>query len=116
MPTVLVIDSNTSMVLLLEMMLTRARYQVVSAPDGRQGLEMARATLPGIVLVDEMLPAMPGAEVCQRLKDDPHTQHIPVIISTASMRPDQAARADAVLKKPFRADDVLSLLRQLQPR
>lgn len=117
MPTILIIDSNDSMVLLLEMMLTRAHYQVFSAVDGKQGLEMARVNQPGVVLVDEMLPAMPGAEVCLHLKNDPQTHHIPVILSTASLASldhAQRAGADAVLRKPFRADDVLKLLKRFQ--
>jgi two-component system cell cycle response regulator len=118
--TVLVIDSNDSIVLLLEMMLTRANYQVFSAPDGYTGLEMATLNQPGIILVDELLPVMPGAEVCQRLKSNPHTRHIPVILSTASLVQDplthaRSAGADAVLRKPFRADDVLMLLKRLLP-
>jgi CheY-like chemotaxis protein len=117
-PTILIIDSNASMMLMLEMMLTRVQYQVFSAADGRQGLEMARANQPGVVLVDEMLPAMPGAEVCLHLKNDPNTQHIPVILSTASIVHHAAhshpAGADAVLRKPFRSDDVLRLLKQFQ--
>lgn len=120
MPTVLIIDNNASMVLLLEMMLARAQYQVFSAPNGKQGLEMARVNQPGIVVVDEMLPMMPGREVCLQLKSDPATRHIPVILSTASLVQDSLAHAhntgaDAVLRKPFRADDVLSLLKRLLP-
>jgi two-component system cell cycle response regulator len=91
-PTVLIIDSNDSILLLLQMMLTRARYVVLSAPDGRQGLEIARSDQPGIILVDEMLPVIPGVEVCQRLKNDPHTRHIPVILSTAALIQDPLFR------------------------
>ena len=120
MPTVLIIDSNASMVLLLEMMLARAQYQVFSAPDGKQGLELARINQTGIVVVDEMLRMMPGREVCQQLKNDPDTRHIPVILSTASLVQDPLAHAhstgaDAVLRKPFRAEDVLTLLKRLLP-
>lgn len=120
MPTVLIIDRDASMVLLLEMMLARAQYQVFSAPDGKRGLELARNNQPGIVVVDEMLPVMPGKEVCLQLKNDPATRHIPVILTTASLIHDPLAHAlstgaDAVLRKPFRADDVLTLLKRLLP-
>lgn len=120
MSTVLVIDSNDSILLLLQMMLARARYQMLSASDGAQGLEIARSKQPGVILVDELLPVIPGIEVCQRLKNDLSTRHIPVILSTASLIQDPAAYArragaDAVLRKPFRAEDVLALLRQFLP-
>ncbi len=120
MSTVLIIDSNDSILLLLQMMLTRAHYQVLSAADGNEGLEIAKLNQPGVILVDELLPVMPGAEVCQQLKNDPHTRHIPVILSTAALVQDplghaQRAGADAVLRKPFRAADVLALLKQFHP-
>jgi CheY-like chemotaxis protein len=120
MPTVLVIDANESIVLLLEMMLTRANYAVLSARDGDQGFEMAHHNQPGVILLDEFLPGMSGAEVCIRLKNDLRTRHIPIVLSTAALVRDPLAHArragaDGVLCRPFRADDLLGALQGFLP-
>jgi two-component system cell cycle response regulator len=107
---ILVIDDIEANVRLLEAKLTSEYYEVLTAPDGPTGLALAAAELPDIVLLDVMMPGMDGFEVCRRLKDDPLTRHIPVVLVTAlDGRGDRIsgleAGADEFLNKPI--DDVM---------
>ena len=81
-----------------------AGYEVLEAEDGRQGLDVARAERPDIVLLDLKLPVIDGYQVCQQLKDDPATAHIPIIMVTAFM----TGASDTVRGIEYGADDYLS--------
>jgi signal transduction histidine kinase/ligand-binding sensor domain-containing protein/AraC-like DNA-binding protein/AmiR/NasT family two-component response regulator len=81
-------------------------YQVLEAPDGRSGLEMALKHDPDIIITDIIMPVMDGVEMCRKIKSDIRTSHIPVIMLTA--RSAEGSRiegletgADAYLEKPF---------------
>ena len=107
---ILVVDDIEANVRLLEAKLTAEYYDVITASDGPTGLALAAAEHPDIVLLDVMMPGMDGFEVCRRLKDDPLTRHIPVVLVTAlDGRSDRIngleAGADEFLNKPI--DDVL---------
>jgi two-component system, cell cycle response regulator len=107
---ILVIDDIEANVRLLEAKLTAEYYDVMTAFDGPTGLAMAASEHPDIVLLDVMMPGMDGLEVCRRLKDDPLTRHIPVVLVTAlDGRADRIAGleagADEFLNKPI--DDVM---------
>src|SRR5665213_1538954 len=107
---ILVVDDIEANVRLLEAKLTAEYYDVISASDGPTALAMAAADQPDIVLLDVMMPGMDGFEVCRRLKEDPLTRHIPVVLVTAlDGRSDRIAGLDAgadeFLNKPI--DDVM---------
>ncbi len=107
---ILVVDDIEANVRLLEAKLTAEYYDVLSANDGPTALAMAAAEQPDIVLLDVMMPGMDGFEVCRRLKEDPLTRHIPVVLITAlDGRSDRIngleAGADEFLNKPI--DDVM---------
>lgn len=80
---VLVVDDIEVNVRLLEAKLLSEYYDVLTASNGPQALEIARRESPDIVLLDVMMPGMDGLEVCKRLKTDPATRHIPVVMVTA---------------------------------
>jgi two-component system cell cycle response regulator len=80
---VLVVDDIEVNVRLLEAKLLSEYYDVMSASDGPRALEMARARSPDLILLDVMMPGMDGLEVCRRLKSDPATRYIPVVMVTA---------------------------------
>jgi two-component system, cell cycle response regulator len=80
---ILVVDDVVPNVRLLEAKLTADYYDVICAFDGPTALKMAAEEQPDIVLLDVMMPGMDGFEVCRRLKDDPVTRHIPVVLVTA---------------------------------
>src|SRR5687767_14366215 len=80
---ILVVDDIEANVRLLEAKLSAEYYDVLMAYDGPTAIAMAAAESPDIVLLDVMMPGMDGFEVCRRLKDDPATRHIPVVLITA---------------------------------
>ena len=80
---ILVVDDIEANVRLLEAKLTAEYYEVSSAMDGPTALAMASRDLPDIILLDVMMPGMDGFTVCRKLKEDPTTRHIPVVLITA---------------------------------
>jgi len=106
---ILVVDDILSNVKLLEAKLTAEYFEVVTAFNGEQALERIVADSPDIVLLDVMMPGMDGFEVCRRIKANPRTAHIPVIMVTALDQPSDRvagldAGADDFLTKPV--DDI----------
>ena len=114
-PTVLIVDDNEGLVVLLQRYLTDQACRVVAAQDGQEGLRLARELLPDAIVLDVMMPEMQGWEVLQRLKSDPQTINIPVIVCSVIVDPRlaQALGASAFVPKPVRRQDILIALRQL---
>jgi len=111
---ILVVDDIEANVKLLEAKLAAEYYDVLTANDGPTALAIAAAESPDIILLDIMMPGMDGFAVCRRLKDDPVTRHIPVVLVTAlDGRADRIegleAGADEFLTKPI--DDVMLFAR-----
>ena len=111
---ILVVDDIASNVRLLEAKLSSEYYEVLTASDGPTALAIAASELPDIVLLDVMMPGMDGFDVCRRLKADPATRHVPVVLVTAlDGRADRVAGleagADDFLTKPI--DDVMLFAR-----
>src|SRR5438876_9005205 len=80
---VLVVDDVELNVKLLEAKLSGEYFEVIAADNGPAALELAESELPDIILLDVMMPRMDGFEVCRRLKANPHTADIPVVMVTA---------------------------------
>ena len=111
---VLVVDDVEANVKLLEARLTADYFEVRTARSGPEALDICAHERTDIVLLDVMMPGMDGFEVCRRLKSDPRTQHIPVIMITALDQPSDRVRgleagADDFLTKPV--DDVALITR-----
>ena len=111
---ILVVDDVEPNVRLLEAKLTLEYYEVLTAMDGATALEIAAAERPDIILLDVMMPGMDGFETCRRLKADPVTRHIPVVLVTAlDGREDKikglGVGADDFVTKPI--DDVILFAR-----
>jgi two-component system cell cycle response regulator len=111
---ILVVDDIEANVKLLEAKLAAEYYDVLTANDGPTALAIAASECPDIILLDVMMPGMDGFAVCRRLKDDPITRHIPVVLVTAlDGRSDRIAGLDAgadeFLTKPI--DDVMLFAR-----
>lgn len=86
--------------------LESAGYGVLTATDGEEALEVAKAEKPDLILLDLMLPKVDGFAVCQELKHDPKYQHIPILMLTARDQEKDIQRgmtlgADAYMTKPF---------------
>lgn len=111
---ILVIDDLEANIRLLQARLSAEYYEVLTATDGPSGIALAAAETPDIILLDVMMPGMDGFTVCRKLKDDPATRHIPVVLVTAlDGRSDRVAGleagADDFLTKPI--DDVMLFAR-----
>jgi two-component system cell cycle response regulator len=111
---ILVVDDIEANVRLLEAKLSAEYYQVSTAHDGPTALAMAADELPDVILLDVMMPGMDGFTVCKKLKEDPVTRHIPVVLVTAlDGRADRIqgleAGASDFLTKPI--DDVMLFAR-----
>jgi two-component system cell cycle response regulator len=102
---ILVVDDNVANIKLLEARLAAEYFEVVTAMNGPEALEICARGQCDIVLLDVMMPGMDGFEACRRLKANPRTAHLPVIIVTALDQPSDRvtgleAGADDFLTKP----------------
>ena len=118
---ILVIDDNPVIVRLDKSLLGSKHYEVLTALDGEEGLKMARERSPDIIFLDIILPGMHGFEVCKRLKEDPGTRHIPVIIVTGSglediARNEPTLKADGYIKKPYGLDELMKAIEEVEKR
>jgi two-component system cell cycle response regulator len=103
---------------LLSIQLSRSGYDVVEADDGFAALKAVTQHAVDVVLLDVMMAGIDGFEVCRRLKGDPDTSHIPVVLFTARDSSDTRQRgseagADAVVFKPVAPADLLHTIRQV---
>jgi len=101
--TILVIDDEPELVKLLDYNLTKAGYLVLSAKDGENGLAAARKHSPDAIILDVMMPGLDGWEVCKRMRTDPSTSAIPILMLTA-----KAEEGDRVLGLELGADDYVT--------
>src|SRR5258708_9314025 len=100
----LIVEDEKDVVDLLSLNLRKAGGFVIStATDGAAGLAKARAEKPDFIILDLMLPKMPGLEVCKVLKTDPATRHIPIMMLTA-----KAEEIDRIVGLEFGADDYVT--------
>jgi two-component system cell cycle response regulator len=116
--TVLLVDDDPISVHLLEIIIERLGYTPLIANSGAAALQMAAQALPNAIIVDDMMPTMSGGEMCRILKDDPHLQHIPVVLISAGTRVQnnsyiKKVGADYALVKPILSRDVFKVLNQL---
>jgi two-component system cell cycle response regulator len=115
---VLVVDDIAANVKLLEARLTAEYFDVVTATNGPDALAACEHSPPDIVLLDVMMPGMDGFEVCRRLKANPRTHHVPVVMVTALDQPADRvtgleAGADDFLTKPVNDLALLTRVRSL---
>jgi len=101
--TVLVIDDEPELGRLIDYNLTKAGYLVLTARDGEAGLAAARKHAPDLVVLDVMMPGLDGWEVCKRLRQEPSTAALPILMLTA-----KAEESDRVLGLELGADDYLT--------
>ena len=115
---VLIVDDLLPNIKVLEARLTAEYFDVISAMNGAEAIEACRAGRCDIVLLDVMMPTMDGFEVCRRLKADPMTAHLPVVMVTALDQPADRVRglsagADDFLTKPVDEIALIARVRSL---
>lgn len=115
---ILVVDDVPANIKLLEARLSSEYYDVLTAKDGFEALEIAKSKKPDLILLDIMMPGMDGFEVCKRMKQDPDISHIPIVMVTALS--DQSDRirgldagADDFLTKPINDMALFARVRSL---
>jgi signal transduction histidine kinase/CheY-like chemotaxis protein len=111
MHTVLYVEDNpANLKLVQEIMRFRSDLRLLTAPDGHLGIELAKAHLPDLILMDLNLPCVSGADALRELRSDPRTNHIPVIALTANAMPGDVDRGMEAgffryLTKPINIDE-----------
>ncbi len=117
LPIILIIEDNLAVAQYIAGSLNR-QYQLKFAENGREGIQKALEIIPDFIISDVMMPQKNGFEVCQTLKTDERTSHIPIILLTA--KADTESRmsglqqgADAYLTKPFNAEELQIRIQQM---
>ena len=116
--TILVVDDEEDIQELLTLNLVREGYDVVTADTGEQALELAKAKLPALTVLDLMLPGLGGLDVCKILKNNSKTRHIPVIMLTAKSEESDIVAglelgADDYITKPFSSKVLVARVRRI---
>src|SRR5207249_1162539 len=101
--TILIVEDEHDVLDLLALNLRKAGFTITTATDGAVGLRKARTENPAFIILDLMLPKMPGLEICKILKSDPATRHIPILMLTA-----KAEEIDRIVGLEFGADDYVT--------
>ena len=101
--TILIVEDEPDILEVLEYNLKRESYRVLTAKSGTAGLALSRSENPDLVLLDLMLPGMDGIDVCRKIKEDPLTRSIPIVMVTA-----KGEESDVVLGLGMGADDYVT--------
>ena len=120
-PTILVVEDEIPLLTLLRYNLEKQGFRVEEAADGQEALTRVAESRPDLVLLDWMLPALSGLEVCRQLRRRPATRDLPIIMVTARTEQQDTVRAldtgaDDYISKPFAMDGLLARIRALLRR
>jgi len=118
MTRILVVDDEPHILKLVSFSLTAKGFEVIEATDGLSAIEVAQTEQPDLILLDVMMPALDGYEACRRLKANPATAHIPVVMLSAKSQ--QAERTTGIdcgatdyICKPFTPKDLVNEVRRV---
>ncbi len=100
---ILIVDDEEDILTLLEYNLEKAGFEVISAKDGPEAIELTKKKNPALIILDIMLPSMEGTEVCKAIKRDDTTRHIPIIMLTA-----KGEEVDRIVGLELGADDYIT--------
>jgi len=113
--TVMIVDDSPTIRKILGLTLERAGYKVVAEPDGESAIERLIQVVPDLILLDIAMPKLDGYEVCKRIKEDPRTKHVPVVMLSGKgalfdkVKGHMAGAAE-YLTKPFETPAVLAVV------
>jgi two-component system alkaline phosphatase synthesis response regulator PhoP len=118
---ILVADDESHILHVVSLKLRNAGYEVVTAKDGAEALELAQAEKPDLLITDYHMPQLSGLELCQKLKQDPQTSEIPAIMLTArgyhlETRDTQQSGILRMISKPFSPRQLLATVHEVLNR
>jgi CheY-like chemotaxis protein len=117
MKTILIVDDEFGIVDILSEVLEDEGYRVVTAANGKQGLEQVAEVRPDLVILDVMMPVLDGLEVLRRLRSDAASRDLEVIVMSAAPPPrgqeKLLSNVSGFLRKPFDLRDLLKMVRLL---
>ena len=120
MKTVLYVEDNEFNRKIVRQLLSRTTYRLLEAVDGEAGISTAREAAPDLIIMDIQLPKLSGLDATRRLRTDPATSAIPIIVITSfALAGDEdkarEAGAAAYLAKPYSPRELLQMIRTLAP-
>ena len=112
---ILVVDDEPTIVRLMEFILARQGHELIVAVNGEEALEKIKSQRPDLVLLDIMMPRIDGYEVAQRLRADPATVSLPIIMLSAKAQDEDIRRGvevgvDEYVTKPFTPDHLVQVV------
>jgi two-component system alkaline phosphatase synthesis response regulator PhoP/two-component system response regulator VicR len=115
---ILAVDDEKHIVRLVQITLQKEGYELITASTGKEALEKVAADKPDLIVMDVMMPEMDGLEALARLKGDPATAKIPVIMLTAKAQDSDVFRgwqsgADLYLTKPFNPQELVTFVKRI---
>jgi len=118
---ILVIEDDPDILELVEFNLMRQGFRVHTAKDGESGLKQAMTLNPSLILLDIMLPGIDGLKVCRKLRENPKTHNIPIVMLTAKGEESDAViglevGADDYIRKPFSPKEMVARVRAILRR
>jgi CheY-like chemotaxis protein len=120
-PYIVVADDAPDIVDLVRIALERKGYEVRTVEDGQAALDALAERRPDVLVLDVWMPGLDGVEVTRRVKADPATRDVPILVLTAAvhgttLEDAQAAGADAAMRKPFRPPALVEQIAELAAR
>ena len=121
MKKILVVDDEPEICRLLKMLLTKEKYEVITAPNGEEALKILNSTLFDLMILDMLLPGIGGYEIIKQVRDKSLQKLLPImIISGNTSKEDEIAAlnagADYYVRKPFENNELLARIRVLLKR
>lgn len=114
---ILIVDDEPDLLKVTTFRLKKAGYEILSAVNGQEALDLVHLSPPDLILLDLRLPLISGDDVCRQIKAEDKLKHIPVILFTASVGQDISTRvkavcADEYIVKPFEPDELLEKIKK----
>ncbi|MBI1207840.1 MAG: response regulator [Azospirillum sp.] len=116
-PTILVADDEPSILLSLQVLLSKAGFEVRVARDGEEAIQAVEKATPDLILLDAMMPKRDGFDVCQTIRANPLYRDLPIIMLTAKSRDVEREKGMALgatdyITKPFSTRDLVNTVRK----
>ncbi|MFC2068975.1 PleD family two-component system response regulator [Chloroflexota bacterium] len=117
---ILIVEDDPKSLKLTRDLLQLSGYETIEATDGKQGVELAKAKKPDLILMDILMPGMDGYAACHILKTNSETQGIPLVMLSAvntelSKDATKGIGADAYITKPFTHEELLGVISRFLP-